>query len=162
MPKLISRVRQCLSKKLNIEMVRTECCKYSDGEKYWFTYNKNQKDKFRVHIYEGYVRTDYPKGFIAIDFDETYNKIGQCPILCSIDEPLQNVYEMIDTLEKLGSECSNQFGRFVKCPKCNKWRMLGGTYDTFPYEIEMGYEDEVNETGFGYKCKICNTFFKRD
>lgn len=151
MHKNLDRVKNQLKKRFGLFFSRTQMQKYSDGEKYFFSFCN--KGKYRVYLYEGKVRTDYPEGFIAIDFNKTFNKYSDCPILCSINEPIMNVYNMVERLEKFGTDFSEHCGRFVFCPNCKEWHSEGDLHDNNPLHLIKTTITDVGENNRHYECK---------
>lgn len=136
--------------------------KYRDKEwGYDSTYTKNQF--WHIEIFDGYAREDFKEGIVAIDFRSTFNKISQCPIYCSINEPFENIVDMMKRLVELGEEFSNHIEHFYWCKKCKKWMIGGDKFSTHKnYEFFHGIQKKNGKEFFVKKCLKCGTIYQNE
>ena len=81
----------------------------------YFVSLRGCKPQIRIEIYAGNYRTDTKThGCICADFNETYNKVSQCPVYCDLDETETSVWKAIEMLMNAGKDFSNSCGRIIK------------------------------------------------
>ena len=79
MHEFISEARKNLIKRYNIKFTSISI---SDEKDYYFSYHAG--NLFVIFLYEGNISQSYPKGIIAVDFVNKFNKLMQCSVFCYI------------------------------------------------------------------------------
>ena len=136
--------------------------KTSDGL-YYNVYKHKKIGGLIIHIYEGHISKKFPQGFIAVDYNTTFDEIKNCPIICSVTESIENICWMIDKLLSFDYIFSKNGCSFTYCNKCNQWKitMKGNTVlnvENFDIVKNVGMIEET----LSYTCLDCRNKIMKD
>ena len=161
MKSTIDTIIKRLFKRYGVMFQDVKVGKTSDGFQYNL-YKHQNIGGLVIHLYEGFMSKDFPQGFIAVDYNTTFNGVENCPIICSVTESIENICWMIDKLISFDYIFSKNGCSFTYCDKCKQWKitMKGNTVlnlETFSIVKSVGM---MKENSF-YVCLDCGNKFEK-